>query len=56
MDTKPAIYGAGLSAQTVTTKANVTVTVVAEDIPTADILYARQNNYDLIAGQEIGVI
>ena len=56
MDTKPAIYGAGLSSQTVTTKTKITVTVVAEDIPAMDAQYARQSNYDLMAGQEIGVI
>lgn len=56
MDTKPVIYGAKLSSKTVTTKTKITVTVVAEDIPVTDVQYARQSNYDLMAGQEIGVI
>lgn len=56
MDTKPVIYGLSLSAQTVTVKTKVTVTVIADDIPSSDTQYARQSNYDLIAGQNIGVI
>lgn len=56
METKPVIYGAKLSSQKVNTKTKVTVTVVVEDISATDVQYARQNNYDLIAGQEIGVI
>lgn len=56
MDMKPAIYGVNLSSQSVNTKAKITVTVVTEDIPAMDVQYARQSNYDLMAGQEIGVI
>lgn len=55
-DAKPVIYGASLSAQAVTVKTKITVTVVADDIPASDTQYARQSNYDLIAGQNIGVI
>lgn len=56
METKPVIYGVKMSSQKVNTKTKVTVTIVAEDISVTDVQYARQSNYDLIAGQEIGVI
>lgn len=56
METKPVIYGVKMSSQKVNTKTKVTVTVVAEDISVTDVHYARQSNYDLMAGQEIGVI
>lgn len=58
MEKRPLIYSAKLSNQKVTTKTKVTITVVADDIDTfySETNYAKANNYDLVAGQKIGVI
>lgn len=58
MEIRPIIYSAKLSNQNVTTKTKITVTVVAADIETfySESKYARSGNYELISGQEIGVI
>ncbi len=58
MEKRPLIYSAKLSAQSVNTKAKVAITVVAEDIDTfyTETKYARSGAYELVAGQEIGVI
>ncbi len=58
MEKRPLIYSAKLSAQSVNTKAKVDITVVAEDIDTfyTETKYARSGTYELVAGQEIGVI
>lgn len=58
MKMSPLIYSAKLSQQNVSTKTKVTVTVVVEDVETfyAEKKYARSGNYELVAGQEIGVI
>lgn len=58
MQMRPVIYNANLSSQTVTARSKVTVTVLAEDIETftTEIKYARNSNFELAAGQEIGVI
>lgn len=58
MEIRPIIYQAKLSAQNVTTKTKVTVTVVADDIETfyAETMYAKASDSELIAGQQIGVI
>lgn len=58
MEIRPLIYSAKLSSQAVKTKAKITVTVVVEDVETyyAEPKYARSSDYELIAGQEIGVI
>jgi hypothetical protein len=58
MEIRPLIYSAKLSSQTVKTKAKIKVTVVVEDVETyyTEPKYARSSNYELIAGQEIGVI
>ena len=58
MEIRPLIYSAKLSSQTVKAKAKITVTVVVEDVETfyAEPKYARSSNYELVAGQEIGVI
>lgn len=55
---KPMICSAKLSKQNVTTKTTITVTVVAADVETfySESKYARSGNYELISGQEIGVI
>ncbi len=58
MEKRPLIYSAKLSVQSVNTKAKVDITVVAEDIDTfyTETKYARSGAYELVAGQEIGVI
>ncbi len=58
MQMRPVIYSANLSSQTVTARSKVTVTVLAEDIETftTETKYARNSNFELAAGQEIGVI
>lgn len=58
MEMRPLIYSAKLSSQTVTAKDKVTVTVVVEDVESfyLEPKYARSGNYELVAGQEIGVI
>ena len=58
MKIRPIIYNAELSKRTVTTKENVTITVVADDIETfySEKKYAKSCNYELVAGQQIGVI
>lgn len=58
MQMQPVIYNAYLSSQTVTAKSTVTITVLADDIEkyTADIIYARGSNYELMSGQDIGVV
>ena len=58
MQMQPVIYNAYLSSQTVTAKSTVTITVLADDIEkyTTDTKYARDSNYELMSGQDIGVI
>lgn len=58
MEIRPIIYSVNLSGQKVTTKAKVTVTVVADEIETfyTEKKFARSGNFELTAGQEIGVI
>lgn len=58
MKIRPIIYNAELSKRTVITKEKVTITVVADDIETfySEKKYAKASNYELVAGQQIGVI
>ena len=58
MEFRPIIYSAKLSSQNVTTKTKITITVVTDDIETyyATENYAKSSNYEVIAGEEIGVI
>lgn len=58
MQTRPVIYNAVLSSQNVTARSKVTVTVLAEDMElfTTEVKYARNSDYELMSGQEIGVI
>lgn len=58
MKMQPVLYSVKLSSQKVKTKTNVTITIVADDIETytTETKYAKSSNYELIAGQEIGVI
>lgn len=56
MGKRPLIYSAKLSAQSVNTKAKVDITVVAEDIDTFYTETKYAGAYELVAGQEIGVI
>ena len=58
MEIRPIIYSAKLSDQNVNTKAKVTVTIVADEIETyyAETMYAKTSDYELTAGQKIGVI
>ena len=58
MEIRPIIYSVNISSKNVTTKEKVTISVVVDEIETfySERNYARSNIYELVSGQEIGVI
>ena len=58
MEIRPIIYSMNISSKNVTTKEKVTISVVVDEIETfySERNYAMSNIYELVAGQEIGVI